>query len=780
MIKPNESHDLPGHPVIRGRGEPQIIDTENLIDCYVYDTVTSRNGKQSTMKGQVREKVDDKTYQVTFTNGKHRTYEYEDLINMINRPDEDGVELWDFEKIINHKWSDDPQRKGKIDVQLKWAGYEEPTWEPMENIKRDDPVSLAKYAQEMKLTNQSRWKWANNYLKRDKRFARMLRQVHLYKKKTNTVKYNFGVRIPKSIREARLLDKMNGNTKWDDAIEKELRALYEEHNCFEKLKDKNEIPNGYKYVPLLWVFAVKFDLRHRARCVAGGHVTDDLEQDVYSGVVDLETAKIALVAAILTQLQIVAADISSAYIQAFTIEKIYTIAGPEWSLLGLEGTVLIVRKALYGLKASGAMWHRKLADNLREMNFQPCTADHDFWIKDMKDHYEYIAVIVDDLLIFSKNGMKIINHMKEKYGYQFKGVGKPEYYNGADFLFTREGFPVMHCKTYVTNVCDRIEKVLGIKLKYYGSPMEVGDHPENDETDFLASGDITIYQMLIGCAQWAITLGRFDIQYATNSLARFAALPREGHKKRAIRIFGYLRHHPKARTIYDPCPLNLESIKFEDHDWTDLYPFAEEHIPEKALKPYNDHALDLTILIDASFASCDMTKRSMTAVIAILGSTVVKTHCKRQHTVETSTYGAEIVALRIGVEIALEIRYKLRMMGIKFNPVTNVLCDNLSVVINAQFPTSSLKKKHNAVAYHKIREAVAAGIIRIGHIAGALNLADILTKPLGPKQHYELLKHVLFPVAHNHAVLEESSKKAVESTVSSGASTDDNETTVSE
>ena len=68
------------------------------------------------MKGPVREKVDDKTYQVTFTNGKHRTYEYEDLINMIKRPDEDGVELWDFEKIINHKWSNYPNRKGKIDV----------------------------------------------------------------------------------------------------------------------------------------------------------------------------------------------------------------------------------------------------------------------------------------------------------------------------------------------------------------------------------------------------------------------------------------------------------------------------------------------------------------------------------------------------------------------------------------------------------------------------------------------------------------------------------------
>ena len=176
----------------------------------------------------------------------------------------------------------------------------------------------------------------------------MLRQVHLHKKKTNTVKCNFGIRIPKSIREARLLDKMNGNTKWDDAIETELRALHEERSCVEKLKDKSKIPNGCKHVPLSWVFAVKFDLRHRARCVAGGHVTDDPEQDVHSGIVDLETAKVALVAAILTQLQIVAADISSAYIQAFTIEKIHTIAGPEWSLLGLEGTILIVRKALHG------------------------------------------------------------------------------------------------------------------------------------------------------------------------------------------------------------------------------------------------------------------------------------------------------------------------------------------------------------------------------------------------------------------------------------------------
>ncbi|MEM7375710.1 MAG: reverse transcriptase domain-containing protein, partial [Bacteroidota bacterium] len=666
-------------------------------------------------------------------------------------------DLWDFEEILDHRWSPDPKRRGKIDILLKWKGYVEPTWEPKENIRKDDPVSLAAYAKKKGLLKHSRWSWANTYLRRDKKFSRMLKQVHLYKKKSNLIKFNFGVRIPRSIREAMLLDKANGNTKWKDAIETELRALYEDNKCFKALKSKSEIPSGYKYVPLLWAFAVKFDLRHRARCVAGGHVTEDLEFDIYSGVVDLETVRIALVAAILTSLRIVAADIGSAYIQAFTMEKIYTIAGPEWEVLGMEGTVLIVEKALYGLKSSGAMWHRKLADNMREMGFKPCQADHDFWIRDKGDHHEYIAIIVDDLLIFSRDAMSILNTMKKDYGYIFKGVGTPEYYNGADFSFTEEGFPVISAKTFIGNVCSKIEKLLEIKLKNYGSPMTTGDHPENDESDLLPGGEITIYQMLIGCAQWAVTLGRFDIQYATNTLARYATAPREGHKKRTIKIFGYLKHKSKGRMVFDPRPLNYDQVKFEEHDWTDLYPFAMEHIPDVILITYNDFILELCIIVDASHADCDVTRRSTTGIVALLGRTVIKTYCKRQHTVESSTYGSELVALRIAVEMALELRYKLRMMGIKFNPVTTILCDNMSVVINAQFPTSSLKKKHNAVAYHKVREAVSAGIVRIGHIRSELNLADILTKPLSPLRFYELLRGVLFP--NNKPVLNQGELK---------------------
>ena len=40
-----------------------------------------------------------------------------------------------------------------------------------------------------------------------------------------------------------------------------------------------------------------------------------------------------------------------------------------------------------------------------------------------------------------------------------------------------------------------------------------------------------------------------------------------------------------------------------------------------------------------------------------------------------------------------------------------------------------LKKKHNAIAYHQVREAVAARIVKVSYIAGTENVADILTKP---------------------------------------------------
>jgi hypothetical protein len=103
---------------------------------------------------------------------------------------------------------------------------------------------------------------------------------------------------------------------------------------------------------------------------------------------------------------------------------------------------------------------------------------------------------------------------------------------------------------------------------------------------------------------------------------------------------------------------------------------------------------------------------------------------KQQNTVETSTFGSEFVALKISVELIEALRYKLRMFGIPIDGPTNVFCDNDAVTKNTIYPESTLKKKHNAIAYHRAREAVVAGTIQVTKEDGKAKLADVLTKPL--------------------------------------------------
>jgi len=112
--------------------------------------------------------------------------------------------------------------------------------------------------------------------------------------------------------------------------------------------------------------------------------------------------------------------------------------------------------------------------------------------------------------------------------------------------------------------------------------------------------------------------------------------------------------------------------------------------------------------------------------------------------VETSTFGSEFVALRVATELIEALRYKLRMFGVPIDGPTNVLCDNKTVVDNSTVPSSTLKKKHNAICYHRVREAVAAQTIRIAHVPTGQNLADMFTKPLGGCKLHEFCKRVLY------------------------------------
>jgi hypothetical protein len=64
---------------------------------------------------------------------------------------------------------------------------------------------------------------------------------------------------------------------------------------------------------------------------------------------------------------------------------------------------------------------------------------------------------------------------------------------------------------------------------------------------------------------------------------------------------------------------------------------------------------------------------------------------------EELTYGSELVASRISLELILEIRYMLRSLGVVLDGPALMLGENVSVVLNTTIPSSVLKKKHNAI-----------------------------------------------------------------------------------
>ena len=105
------------------------------------------------------------------------------------------------------------------------------------------------------------------------------------------------------------------------------------------------------------------------------------------------------------------------------------------------------------------------------------------------------------------------------------------------------------------------------------------------------------------------------------------------------------------------------------------------------MKPIN-----VSDIYDASHAPCLVTRRSVTGVILMLNNFILRCTSKRQNTVESATYSAEMVAGRLAVEQVMNIRYKLRMLGVPVEGASVLLGDNQSVITSCSIPSSNLKK----------------------------------------------------------------------------------------
>ena len=261
-------------------------------------------------------------------------------------------ELYKFRAIIGHQGpllASDPDWKGsKYNVQVEWETGDI-TFEPLSIIAADDPVTCAAYAKENDLLTLEGWHRFRNPAKKDKVLARAIKQSKIRQVRRSQT-YMFGYLIPRNYMEAMQFDSENKNSKWYDAIKLEIESMLEykvfkkwDKAILDKLKKVTNPPKGYHRIKVHLVFAVKFDDRHKARLVADGHLTPEPIENIYSGVVSLRNLRLVIFLGKLNHLDLWGADIGNAYLEAFTDEKLYIVAGPEFQ--ELEGYILIFLKA---------------------------------------------------------------------------------------------------------------------------------------------------------------------------------------------------------------------------------------------------------------------------------------------------------------------------------------------------------------------------------------------------------------------------------------------------
>jgi hypothetical protein len=633
------------------------------------------------------------------------------------------------------------------DLLVKWKNGNT-QWIHLKDIKESNPIEVAEFAQVHGIDKEPAFVWWVPYTlkKRDRIIAAVNSSV-----KNSSQKY--GIQVPRTVQEALELDRINGNDFWRKAINKEMSNVM---IAFEILEDDKQVPPGWSKVTGHMIFDVKMDFTRKARWVLDGHKTPDIDGSSYAGVVSRESVRIALTYAALNEIDLMAADIRNAYLQAPTSQKHYIVCGPEF---GIEnaGKRALIHRALYGGKTAGRDFRNHLRSCMDFLGFKSCVADPDVWMRESirangGKYWEYVLLYTDDTLVISERAESILRNEIGKY-FELKeeSIGEPKIYLGGKVrkVILENGTQAWSFSSsqYVQAAVENVENHLhekGLKLPTRANtPLSNGYRPEVDTSELLVGVDLSYYQSLIGVLRWMVELGRVDICCEVSMMSSYLAMPRIGHLQQLFNMFAYLKKYHNSEMVFDPSYPEIDKTKFQRQDWsaTAWGDGLVEEIPANLPEP-RGYGMMMRAFVDADHAGDLVTRRSRTGFIVYLNMAPIYWLSKRQTSIETSSFGSEFVAMKQCCEYVRGLRFKIRAMGIPCEDPTFIFGDNQSVLWNTTIPDSTLKKKSNSIAYHFVREGCAKDEWRTAYVNTHENPADLLTKPLSGEKRSKFVRMI--------------------------------------
>ena len=697
-------------------------------------------------------------YDVEFPDGEVKEYAANIIAeNMLSQVDSEGFTLTLMDSILDVKKDGSAVAKSDMYTQsnrggsrmrqttcgwkflVLWKDGSE-QWVPLKDMKESHPIEVTDFVLSRGIADEPAFAWwvHHTHKKRDVIISHV-------KARIRKMTHKYGMEVPRNLEHALAIDKKNGDDFWSKALAKEMLNV---GIAFDILEDDASMPVGWDKVTGHIIFDVKMDFTRKARWVLDGHKTADPVCSTYAGVVSRESVRIALTYAALNGVDVFAADIRNAFLQAPSSQKHYIICGSEF---GFEhkGKRALIKRALYGGKTAGRDFRNHLRECMQYLGFISCKADPDIWMRTAKksdgsDYWEYVLLYVDDALVVSENGEKFLREELGKY-FELKeeSIGPPKIYLGGKMsrvtMANGASAWAFSSSQYVRAAVENVEKYCkenDVKMPARAeTPLTSNYRPEIDTTRELSPTDAAYYQSLIGILRWMVELGRVDICCEVSMMSSHLALPREGHFAQLFRIFSYLRKYHNSEMVFDPSDPAVDEKQFERKDWTssEFGLELEEEVPSNMPEP-RGQGFVMCAYVDADHAGDSVTRRSRTGFLVVyLNMAPIYWMSKKQTSVEKSSFGSEFIAMKQCTKKYIRgLRYKLRMMGIPCEEATFVFGDNQQSVLynTSSIPESTLKKKSQSIAYHFVREGSARDEWRTAYVNTHLNPADLLTKPL--------------------------------------------------
>lgn len=476
---------------------------------------------------------------------------------------------------------------------------------------------------------------------------------------------------------------------WHKAMEEEMSSIHENKTWILVDCPRNVTPIGVK-----WIFRIKQaenKVRYKARLVAQGFAQrpglDFL--DTYAPVVQTSSVLALLSIAASLNLEMIQFDVSTAFLNGYLNEEIYTRQPPGFD--DESGRVCLLKRGLYGLRQSPRAWNSTFNDFLITYGLIRSEYDTCVYFRVSSKSIVYLALYVDDGIILSNHKSdleSLIQALKTKFKITFGPVST---YVGLEI----QRIPSEH-KIQVTQT-NYIKKML---IQFGMSEAKAINCPLDHNVDLVPNDDSPPanfpYRQVIGCLVYLSSHTRPDLAYSVSVLARFCQNPSHAHVNAVKRVLRYLIGTQTRGINLGSTSPNLSLSAYSDSDW----------------------AGDL------------ITRRSTTGILVSFGGPIAW-QSRQQSTVALSTCEAEYIALSECSRIVLYLRNLLtEIQALNSNSPVSIFCDNQTAVGQVNQDTISPRIRHIDIKYHFVRKLTNNKQISVKWIPAEQQRADGLTKAL--------------------------------------------------